>query len=242
VTLMERDRYKQGNLYDEDYFDKLDAITWKRRHNFFPKYQMQLLESLDARINDTILDVGCGTAWPIYHYASKCLFVIGIDLSKIGLNRALRKLKQFNRYTNVNLIIGNAEKIPVSDNSVNKILCVNLMEHLHQPTSFLREANRVLKKNGLIVIGTHNRWDLISRILQFIGYKAHKRVPLIGYADRTHRHLFSIHEITMLLYSCGFEVVKIMVQYSLLGMKLFGGDLVVNAKKTQRKAEGGSAR
>ncbi len=235
---MGKNANSRKNAYGKEYFDRLDTLEWKRKNNLFPKYESQCLELLEPDRDDIILDAGCGTGWHIYHYANQCLFVIGVDLSKEGVKRASERLRERSRHTSLGLIVGDVEKLPLSDNSVDKILCVSLIEHLEYPASFLLEARRVLRENGVIIIGTPNRWDLLSRTLQFIGYKTWRRIPLIGYADRTHTYLFTVPEIKALLCSCGFQTVGIKTQYSLFGMKTFGGELVVKAVKINWEANG----
>lgn len=45
-----------------------------------------------------------------------------------------------------------AEKIPFKKNSFNNIVLIDVFHHLKNPVEFLREAYRVLKKNGQIIM------------------------------------------------------------------------------------------
>jgi len=224
---------KIERLYGKAYFDRMDALSWKRKRRAIGKYEKQFLQLLNASTNDKILDVGCGTGWHIFHYGYQCRFVVGIDISKEGLKRASRRLKTLKKHSNVQLIRGSVEKLPFCKDSFNKVLCVSLIEHVEQPKSSLLETRRVLVKNGFIVIGTPNRLDPLYETLQFIADKTHKKMPIIGYPDKTHRKLFTLPTLKALFRACGFYITHVKVQYSLLGMKTFGGDFVVSAVKTK---------
>jgi len=224
---------KIERLYDKAYFDRMDALSWKRKRRAIGKYEKQFLQLLNASTNDKILDVGCGTGWHIFHYGHQCRFVVGTDISKEGLKRASERLKYHKKYANVQLICADGQKLPFRAMSFNKILCISLVEHLEHPPQFLSEAFRALKKKGSIVIGTPNRIDPVYRTLEFIAKKTKRRMPLIGHADDTHQKLFTVNSLKNLLRASGFQILKVKVQYSLLGTKTFGGDLVVSAVKTK---------
>jgi ubiquinone/menaquinone biosynthesis C-methylase UbiE len=86
-----------------------------------------------------------------------------------------------------------AEKIPFKNGFFDSLLAGELIEHLHHPEKFVKEANRVLKKNGIIIITTPNRDSLINRI--FKNYHA----PL-------HFSLFNYLELKELLEKNGFKI------------------------------------
>ncbi len=52
-------------------------------------------------------------------------------------------------------IIADATKIPLKNNSVDSIVCFQLLEHLQDPKKAVDEMYRVLKKNGICLVTTH---------------------------------------------------------------------------------------
>ena len=86
------------------------------------------------------------------------------------------------------------EKLPYNSNEFDTLLAGELIEHLKKPKKFVKEANRILKKNGLLIITTPNRGSLINRIFH------NNETPI-------HFSLFTWHELKMLLITNGFEVV-----------------------------------
>lgn len=55
-------------------------------------------------------------------------------------------------------------KLPFKDNSLDLILAIAIVEHLENPFLFFREANRVLKNNGQLIIAIPHIFNLRSRL------------------------------------------------------------------------------
>lgn len=49
-------------------------------------------------------------------------------------------------------IIGSAESIPLEDNSIDSIICTQVLEHVQHPWVALKEMQRVLKPNGVLLL------------------------------------------------------------------------------------------
>jgi ubiquinone/menaquinone biosynthesis C-methylase UbiE len=138
--------------------EKMSTIKFKQfrefasQHNVFD-YNRALVESsitgLDKLFKDAlVLDVGAGTRLKHFkHHMADARHVVGIDM-------ALQDLVQ-NRDVN-SKAIGNAEQLPFSSSSFDAIVCVDVVEHLTDPAMFLREAQRVLRPGGKLVICTPN--------------------------------------------------------------------------------------
>ncbi len=50
--------------------------------------------------------------------------------------------------------VGDAHALPFSDNSFDKILCTEVLEHLHTPDLAISEMKRVLRPSGLLILTT----------------------------------------------------------------------------------------
>ena len=68
---------------------------------------------------------------------------------------------------------GTAEKIPFEKNYFDCVVAGELIEHVKKPALFLKEANRVLKNNGLLIITTPNKKSLINRVFHSYETKYH---------------------------------------------------------------------
>jgi 2-polyprenyl-3-methyl-5-hydroxy-6-metoxy-1,4-benzoquinol methylase len=90
---------------------------------------------------------------------------------------------------------GSAErKLPYKSEEFDTIIAGELLEHLKKPEVFLKEANRIIKKNGKIIITTPNRGSLINKIFH------NNETPI-------HFSLFTLKELKALLEKNGFEVI-----------------------------------
>jgi len=86
-----------------------------------------------------------------------------------------------------------AENIPFNANEFDTLIAGELVEHLATPELFIKEANRVLKQGGRMVITTPNRGSLMHKIFH------NNNAPL-------HLSLLNIKDLTELLEKNGFEI------------------------------------
>jgi ubiquinone/menaquinone biosynthesis C-methylase UbiE len=184
-----------------------------------------------------VLDVGCGWGREIIPICAKSARtgVCAVDLGTLGLRAAgnlTRGLK--NRPA---LFRSSAYALPFREGLFDVLISSEVLEHLVYPTRFLKEANRVLKEGGKLVLQTPDGWvaaysrRIVSRLASwfalFSGHIARSGDQEIrGFAERQRAyetalkakysiasydfHLYSVAEVLSLLQSSGFEVRKLM--------------------------------
>jgi len=59
--------------------------------------------------------------------------------------------------------------IPIDNSSVDIVIAGEIIEHLINPFRFLLEINRILKKNGQLILSTPNEVDIKSRFKVLLG-------------------------------------------------------------------------
>jgi 2-polyprenyl-3-methyl-5-hydroxy-6-metoxy-1,4-benzoquinol methylase len=102
--------------------------------------------------------------------------------------------------------------LPYEDEFFDAIACIDGIEHLERPFDFVRECNRVLRKEGSLVISTPNISALRSRWRWMItGHHNKGKAPLneANPSPLHHINLFSFHRLRYLLHSNGFEIDRI---------------------------------
>lgn len=101
----------------------------------------------------TVLDIASGVGYGVDFFIKEgAKKVIGVDLDPQTIEYA----KANYTYNNVDFKVGDAEDIPLPDNSVDVIVSFETIEHVNDYKKFLKETKRVLKKDGFMVISTPN--------------------------------------------------------------------------------------
>ena len=108
------------------------------------------LEMLTERLppGSKILDIGCGTGHLAGELMRRGYEAWGVDLSSAMVDYARK------HYHADHFQVGDIERIPFSDNSLDGVMCLGVMEYLTGDEAALREMWRVLKPGGRAVITT----------------------------------------------------------------------------------------
>lgn len=150
-TLQFKDNKELEKYYEKKYSKKEHYEGWIV-HGFNASelyHEMRIRHAIDLLMpnkTDKILDAGCGSGQITLRIADKCKSVISIDISKNAFKHWARKPK------NVKQIKMNLEELRFKDNTFDKIICVETIEHLLHPEKALSEMYRVLKSGGLLSI------------------------------------------------------------------------------------------
>src|SRR6516162_4284694 len=101
-------------------------------------------------VNKRILTLGGGTANDLWHL-TKQNSVINADYATSGLSVGEQFGVQGVR-ANLNL----EASLPFSDHTFDLVVCKDILEHLLEPLLVLREAMRVLRDDGTMIISVPN--------------------------------------------------------------------------------------
>ena len=108
-----------------------------------------VLKSLLRRFGNTskpvkILDVGCGTGSDLTFF-SQFGKTVGLDLSPVAIDYCHKR-----GFPNVKL--ANALSLPFSDNTFDVVALLDVLEHIDDDIAVLKEAHRVLKPGGIVIV------------------------------------------------------------------------------------------
>jgi len=111
----------------------------------------------DLNVNDKdVLDFGCGDGELSFFLAKqkRPRRIVGVDINEKAITRANENLVQTPPANGVSMefLVGNTEKLPVSDQSFDTVLAFDCMEHVMSPKSILNDWYRVLRPGGRCLI------------------------------------------------------------------------------------------
>jgi SAM-dependent methyltransferase len=120
-------------------------------------------QRLPLERGDLILDLGCGEGRHVISaYVEGDVHAIGVDLSLDDLKAAKAKFAEFdepdNRNKSFGLSTANALQLPFADDTFDKIICSEVLEHIPEYEGALAEIERVLKPGGLFCASVPRRW------------------------------------------------------------------------------------
>jgi len=156
------------NYYDQCQVDY--SVWWHldtqmaMHYGFWDKFTKNLPDSLwrmndelarfaSITENDIVLDAGCGVGGSSIFLASKykCQ-VTGISLSRQQEEYASAKAVEKKLNEKVNFLVADFTKMPFADESFDVVWAIESVCHANEKSEFLKEASRVLKKNGRLIV------------------------------------------------------------------------------------------
>lgn len=143
--------------------------------------------------NGKILDIGSGMGLFLSKFKDKGWEVIGTDISR-DIGNYSKKI------FNIDVLIGDFVKISLPYQHFDLITMNGVFEHIYSPKETLIKVNKLLKKDGLLVIVVPN--------IESLGYLIHKNN---WYHLQPGRHIyqFSPETLRRILVDCGFKIEEI---------------------------------
>lgn len=124
-----------------------------------------------------VLDVGSGRGFLAEKMCSKTELYVECDVSITALEL------NGNRGTRINC---DAESLPLRDDTFDVVVCAEVIEHLVDPQSCVREMSRVLSQGGVLVVTVPNYSNLhvIPFLLAKAGISFFRKVMVLQKIDR----------------------------------------------------------
>jgi len=139
-----------NGLNEDEQYNIRDAAS-KRLYD-------EVIKKADIKKNSVVVDLGCGPGGGTFYIQRKCApkFITGIDPVPEQVSRARKFLEESNisDKSAVQFLKGSADHIPLDDNSVTHLICVEAVQHFPSIQKFIEEAKRVLTPDGKLVFAS----------------------------------------------------------------------------------------
>ncbi len=178
---------------------KLDLAYQGKNKDYFENIRHEILPFLPAHAN-RIFEIGCGAGDTLSFLksAGRCDWTCGMELFPAAAQSAREK---------VDLVLeGNIETmdLPFEANSLDVILCLDVLEHLVDPWSVINRLHELLKPNGVLICSIPNvrNYAVVLPLLLFGKWDYSK----FGILDKTHLRFFTKETAIKLVGSSGLRV------------------------------------
>lgn len=118
-----------------------------------------------------ILDLGCGIGLSLHVLAQIFPNTVGCDVDEKALNVCRKILKEVG-VDGIDLKKYDGRELPFPNNSFDAVLSIEVVEHVKNPKPMLKEIKRVLKRDGVLIITTPNKYWPIE---------THYKLPFLSY-------------------------------------------------------------
>ncbi len=194
-----------------------EVLTWNKNHphlQLCDNYIRAYCQKYKKDIKDIrLFDGGCGIGRLVVYYKRKGYKICGVD----NVLSAVQKAKQYDPQLHV--IHGYLRNLAFPNDSLDVYFSVGVIEHdINGPDGILKEANHILKKNGLLLINIPIRnnfykifWPLIRLYnFPFIENNIRKffeKQPI--HKKEFDYYLYDKHEFKNAILRNGFRIIKL---------------------------------
>jgi precorrin-6B methylase 2 len=112
-----------------------------------------LLSNMDILVHDILADIGAGSGYHVFKMAniSREGLVYAVDIQDEMLAE-LRKNKENGKVKNVKIIKGNEKSVNLPENSIDKVLMVDVYHEFNYPMEMIASIKMALKVGGKIFL------------------------------------------------------------------------------------------
>lgn len=144
-----------------------------------------LIQNMKIESNDIIADIGAGSGYHSFRMAplAKNGVVYAVDIQSEMLAAINRRI-ELNKIKNIKTILGNEKSIQLPNNSVDKILMVDVYHEFNFPREMIRSIKNTLKPNGKLFLVEYRDEDPrvpIKKIHKMSEKQAEKEMDAAGF-------------------------------------------------------------
>jgi ubiquinone/menaquinone biosynthesis C-methylase UbiE len=164
-----------------------------------------------------VLDIGTGSGRLSIELAKvkdNNFEITGLDISENMLKRANENARQAGVEDKIKFVHGNADNLPFTDSSFDMVISYASLHHWFRPGRVFKEAQRVVKKGGAVIIRDNRRvygnqfWEVFIWILRrFMNRRHSDNWPKAILAS------YTIPEVKTILKEAGLKDYRISTDF-----------------------------
>ncbi len=109
-----------------------------------------------------VVEVGAGIGYGAYILASQAHTVIGVEKDSISLQSCREIWEPLS--TNLRYKMGDALNLDFENESVDRIVCFEVLEHVANPQEMIKELFRLIRPGGTLILSTPNPYWFYYRV------------------------------------------------------------------------------
>lgn len=141
----------------KNFFDFVAPI-YERLHISAEKTFKKIEEIGNFSASDTVVDIGGGTGRIARFLVGKVKKITVIDPSR-------KMIEQCRKHSGINCVIADGEKIPLGNDSADKIIIVDAFHHISGKSETITEIKRILRQNGKVIIEEFNPLTFYGKLI-----------------------------------------------------------------------------
>ena len=143
----------EAPLASPEYFAAFDGI--READDCEPYTFSNRIHGYDQAAGKRVLDIGCGNGYVLWHYARHGAHVHGVDITETALRLSRRRFELGEHKAEFRLTDGNS--LPYPDHHFDIVCSMGVLHHIEDPRPMLREARRVLRPGGRLILMLYHR-------------------------------------------------------------------------------------
>ena len=161
------------DTYAEHWWD--GSQRWLRTLKNLVPARLKYFDQVANWPGKNVLDLGCGGGFMSEALATRGANVIGIDPAEKAI--AIAQSHAAPQNLTICYLPGMGEKLPMADESMDYVVCVDVIEHVVDLDQVISEARRVLRPGGTFLFDTINRTWLATLVVVFFGERIFRILP-----------------------------------------------------------------
>lgn len=177
------------------------------------KRRFRLTAATAALPDKIVLDFGCGNGAQTFEFLRAGCKILAVDVT-LGNLQILQQRLDPQRNAQVVPIKYDGSRLPIADGAIDLAVSFDVLEHVRDEATALREIHRVLKPSGEIVFSVPNKGWIFETHGAHLPVLPWHRVPFLSWLPhRLHRRLarariYRRRDIVRLLRRHSFEILR----------------------------------